>query len=118
VRENMKFIKILVIAVLAVALSACGDHGYEGTYQSEVTSKGFGSMAGMMPKTTLTIGSDYIEQNGKRVEMDEIFVRVNNDRQYLVFKSSTNREEAMEIFDDGSLGQDLGMAKIKFVPVD
>lgn len=114
----MKFIKVLVIAALVATLSACGGHGYEGTYKSEVTSKGFGSMAGMMPNMTLTIGSGYVEQDGKRVEMDEIFVRENNGRQYLVFKSENNREEAMEIFDDGSLGQDLGMAKIKFVLVN
>lgn len=75
-------------------------------------------MAGMMPNMTLTIGNDYVEQDGKRVEMDEIFVRENNGRQYLVFKSENKSEDAMEIFDDGSLGQDLGMAKIKFVLVN
>ena len=110
-------IRKLLVMSLALVLSACGGHGFEGKYESKVESKMLGGMAKMMPKTTLTIGTDYIESKGKRVAMDDIFVRESEDKSYLILVKGES-EQAFEIVADDILVQDMGMAKIKFVKVD
>jgi hypothetical protein len=109
--------KTLLLIALTCILSACGGHGYEGTYQSEVDSKAFGGMAKMMPKSTLTIGSNYIENEGKRIDMEEIFVRESNGKEYLILKSEQG-EESFEITKDQALLKNMGMISIKFVRID
>lgn len=106
-----------ILLSLTLLLAACGGHGFEGKYESKVESGMLGNMANMMPQSTLIIGSDYIESDGKRVEMDEIFVRDSNGKEYLVLKRGES-EEVFEIADDKVLVQDMGMMKIKFVRVD
>lgn len=106
-----------ILLSLCMMLAACGGHGFEGKYESKVESGMLGNMANMMPQSTLIIGSDFIENDGKRVEMDEIFVRESNGKAYLVL-SKGGSEEVFEIADDKVLVQDMGMMKIKFVRVD
>jgi len=110
-------LKKIIILSLTLLLAACGGHGYEGKYESKVESAMLGSMSTMMPKTTITIGSDFIESKGKRVEMDDIFVRESNGKKYLVLLKGSD-EEAFEITSGDSLLQNMGMMKIKFVKVD
>ena len=109
----MKLIKYLFVVMLSVSLFACGGHGYEGTYQSSVDSKMMNQYMNKMPKSTMTIGPDYVESNGSRTEVDEIFVRESNSKKYLIIKMGDN-EQVLEIVDENTLQQDMGMMKIKF----
>lgn len=109
----MKLVKNIFVLVLSLSLFACGGHGYEGTYKSSVDSKMFNNMMSKMPQSTLTIGSDYIESDGRRTEVDEIFTRESNGKKYLIIKVG-DKEDALEIIDDNTLQQDMGMVKIKF----
>lgn len=109
----MKLLKNIIVAGLSIILVACGGHGYEGTYQSSVDSKMMNQYMNKMPKSTMTIGRDYIESNGSRTEVDEIFVRESNGKEYLIIKIG-NKEDAIEIVDENTLQQDMGMMKIKF----
>ena len=109
----MKLIKYLFVIMLSLSLFACGGHGFEGTYKSSVDSKMLNNMMGKLPQSTLTIGSDYIESDGRRTEVDEIFIRESNGKEYLIIKMD-NKEDALEIVDENTLQQDMGMMKIKF----
>lgn len=114
----MKFIKAATVIALATLITACG-HGFEGEFESKVKSSNemANALLGAMGKQKLTIGSDYIESQGQRKEMDEIFVRESGDTKYLVFKSG-NAEEAMKIVDNDTLEQDAGFMKVQFVRIN
>ena len=109
----MKLLKNIVLVSLSLMLFACGGHGYEGTYQSSVDSKMMNQYMNKMPQSKMTIGSGFIESNGSRTEVDEIFVRESDGKEYLIIKMG-NQEQVLEIIDEGTLQQDMGMMKIKF----
>lgn len=102
---------------LCLMLTACGGHGYEGTYESKVESGMIGNMSKMLPKTIITIGDNYIESQGKRIDMDNIFVRNTNGKKYLILEKG-NDEQSFEIAKDGSLVQNMGMINIRFIKQD
>jgi hypothetical protein len=64
----------------------------------------------------MTIGDNYIESKGQRVEFDEMFVRESNGEKYLIMKKG-NEEQALKIIDGNTLQQDMGMMKITFTRV-
>ena len=107
----MKLFKHFIAVAALLSLIGCGEHGYEGTYQSQVESGMLGKMSKMMPKTTLVIGTDYIETDGKRIEVDEIIVRVSGGKSYLVIKSGQD-EQSLEIINENTLKQDMGLVKV------
>lgn len=109
----MKLVKRIFITMLCLSLLACGGHGFEGTYKSSVDSEMLNQMMSKLPQSTLTIGSDYIESNGRRAEVEEIFVRESNGKEFLIIKIG-KKEESLEIIDKNTLQQNLGMAKIVF----
>lgn len=90
----MKIIKWLSIVFISSILFGCGGHGFEGEFSSDFAGK-------------MTIGPDYIENNGQRQNFDEIFVRESDNKEYLVFKLK-EAEEAWEIIDDDHLVKRLG----------
>lgn len=60
---------------------------------------------------TITIGSDYIETNGKRQKFKKIFERDTDNIRYLVFQQEDGQETVMVIKDDKTLVQDMGLVK-------
>lgn len=63
------------------------------------------------------IGSDYIESDGERQEMNRIFVRESEGQRYLVM-ASNNEEEAWKIMDNRTLMVQDGMITMKMVRVN
>lgn len=93
----MSLLKYLSIFLLAAALVGCG-HGYEGDYKVTVeTPMGFG-MSFVPEAKQATIGSDYIEVEGKRQTFDTVSVRNEGGQEYLVFKLKGD-EEVFKIID-------------------
>ena len=115
----MKTIKILAVTLCITLLSACGSHGYEGTYKMDTSKKGgMGSLlGGFGVSTSFTIGTDYIEAEGQRTEVDEIFVRESGGKKYLVLKTEAG-EDTFTIVDDKTLLQGNAMMSFRFVRVD
>lgn len=108
------------VSTLAVSflLTACGGHGYEGTYEAK-TNTGLESLLGNSQDRSVVIGADFIEADGSREEYEEIFVRESGNKKYLVFKSdSGSSEEAWKIKDEDTLIQDLGLFKVELRRVD
>lgn len=108
------------VATLAVSflLTACGGHGYEGTYETK-TNTGLDSLLGNSQDRSIVIGADFIEADGSREEYEEIFVRESGNKKYLVFKSENGSyEEAWKIKDEDTLIQDLGLFKVELKRVD
>ena len=109
--------KTLIVILLSILLFACGGHGYEGRYESMVVAKGFGEITKILPKTTLYIGSDYIETDGRRVDMRDIYVKELDGNKYLVLVSDDG-DDMFIIEPDGSMFKNMGLRKIKFTKVD
>lgn len=109
----MNFLSKSLIVSCLILLTACGGHGFEGSYQSKVESAFMQGMSKNMPKSTLVIGSDFIEIDGKRTQADDISVRDSANKKYLVV-NVTGQEQVLEIIDDNTLQQDLGVMKITF----
>jgi hypothetical protein len=113
----MKLIKAATIIAFTALITACG-HGFEGEFESKVKSGNdmANALLGAMGTQKITIGSDYIESQGQRKKMDDIFVRNSGESKYLVFKSGES-EEAMKIVDSDTLEQDAGFVKVQFVRI-
>ncbi|WP_286235372.1 hypothetical protein [Thalassotalea sediminis] len=109
----MKLLKSTLLSSLLLLLTACGGHGFEGTYTSKVDSTLMQGMVNGLPKTTLVIGDNFIENNGNRVIVDEIFIRESAGKEYLVFKYG-QQEQVLNIIDSDTLQQDMGMVKVTF----
>ena len=91
--------KLIAASAVALLLSACGGHKFEGEFQIKAMG---------IPGGTLVIGSDYIEKDGVRNELDKIFERESSDgKKYLVMVNKQGQEEAWEIVDDNTLKQSV-----------
>ena len=113
-----KLLKSLSLIAFLGLLTACGGHGYEGTYEAK-SNTGLDDLFGNSEDRRLEIGTDYIEADGSRETFDEIFVRESAGKQYLVFKSEDGgSEEAWAIKDEDTLVQDAGFFKIELKRVD
>lgn len=112
-----KKMKVIVLAIFVMTLTACGSHGYEGTYKMD-TSSGISKMLGAFGGSdiTMVIGSDYTSTNGEKVELDEIFVRESGGKKYLVFKLD-DAEDVMLILNDTTLSQGAGLVSISYKKV-
>ncbi|WP_334019357.1 hypothetical protein [Alteromonas sp. S015] len=108
----MKFRAIGLVLAISL-LTACGGHGFEGQWKMDAgkTTNKYMHMAGV--DNTLTIGDDFIESEGTRVEMD-IFTRESNDKNYLIFKTEDGREQGYEIIDNDTLISGRGFAAIRY----
>jgi hypothetical protein len=116
--SKFKKLKIIVLSIFVMTLTACGSHGYEGTYKMD-RSSGMSKMLGAFGgggEITMVVGSDYSTTNGERTNYDEIFVRESGGKKYLVFKKG-NLEEVMLIVNDKTLSQGTGMVSISFKKV-
>jgi hypothetical protein len=109
--------KSFIVAGLSLLLAACGGHGYEGQYESSIEASGLGNMSSMMPKTSLYIGTDYIESNGEKTAIEKIYVKEQGDKKFLIMQTQQG-EQAYIIDKDGSLLIKAGIATIKFTKVD
>ncbi len=109
--------KSFIVASLSLLLAACGGHGYEGQYESSIEASGLGKMASMMPKTSLYIGTDYIESNGQKINIDKIYVKEQGDKKFLIMQTQQG-EQAYMIDKDDSLLIKSGIATIKFTKID
>ncbi|MBW8192783.1 hypothetical protein K0504_17225 [Neiella marina] len=113
----MKYVAALAFTLL---LTACGGHGYEGTYKLEAE----GAMAGLLKMAqgmsgqegdiTIEIGSDYLISEGEKIEVDEITTRVSNGKKYLVIVDEGSSEDAFEIGDNGTLIQNVGFGSLVY----
>ena len=108
----MKF-KLFAALVLSALLTACGGHGFEGQWQMDAGKGANKMLQALGGDSIMTIGDDYIEQDGQRAEF-EIFIRESNGKQYLVFKDEDNNEDSFEIVDNNTLKQSNGLFTIKF----
>ncbi|MDX9741825.1 MAG: hypothetical protein RBT81_11700 [Gammaproteobacteria bacterium] len=114
----MKLGKCVAMLAIAVFMSGCGGHGYEGEYESKAGSSidFMNAFAGSIGSQRIVIGSDYIESQGNRLEFEKIFVRQSGKEQYLVFKDGKS-EEAWKILDDGTLMQGNDFMEVNLVRV-
>ncbi len=117
----MKLAKLGIALLAGTLLAGCGN-GFEGTYTVSTEGVGaevLGAMNQMMQQVTgqsitqqtITIGSDYIETNGKRQKFKKIFERDTDNVRYLVFQQEDGQETVMVIKDDKTLVQDMGIVK-------
>ena len=112
----MKTIKLITATALTAFLAACGDHGFEGNYESSGKMNS-GGMVLSIPKQKLTIGEDFMENNGQRQIFDEIFVRESGDIEYLVF-SKDEQEVSLKIIDDSTLAIGAGSVEMTYSRMD
>ncbi|WP_018983612.1 hypothetical protein [Salinimonas chungwhensis] len=98
----MKIGKIAIASLLSGLLSACGGHGYEGTWKATSDNAMLEKLISQSGAGTLVIGDDFIEANGQRNNVDEIFTRESGGKQYLVFAKGED-EQTFEITDDDNL---------------
>lgn len=114
---NITF-KLMSAIAISCLLTACGGHGFEGTYKAK-TNTGLESLFGGGQDSSVVIGEDYIESSGSREEYEEIFVRESGGKKYLIFKSESDAsEEAWRIKDDETLIQDLGLFELELKRVN
>jgi hypothetical protein len=111
----MKIIKYLVPLIAIVMLSACG-HGYEGKYEAQFDDA-TGLMSALQGPQIFIIGDDYIEMDGQRTSLDDIFVRESDGQRYLVFKDG-EEEDAFKIVDENTLVQGNDFLSMTFKRVD
>ncbi|GGW78993.1 hypothetical protein [Alteromonas halophila] len=103
-------LRFLAIAAISLLLTACGGHGYEGTWK--IGGGGMDKMLAMVGQSgTLIIGDDYVESSGQRTEFD-IFVRESGDKKYLVMEDESGSEDVFEIVDEDTLMQNAGFVKL------
>lgn len=102
----MNKIKLFIIAAIATVLVGCGGHDYEGSWKLEGGVMGFNVAAG-----TMVIGSDYIEMDGVRTEVD-VITRTSGADKYLVLvdKDTGADIEAYKIVDNNTMTMEQGMA--------
>lgn len=114
----MRLGKCASMLAIAVLMSGCGGHGYEGEYESKADSSidFMNAYAGSIGSQRIVIGSDYIESQGNRLEFEKIFVRQAGKEKYLVFKDG-KAEEAWKILDDGTLMQGNEFMEVRLVRV-
>lgn len=115
----MKMIKYGAMIVVIGSLIACG-HGFEGDFQLVEESSNEGANAlykALGTPTTVTIGSDYVERDGAREELDDIFVREQGDERFLVFKKDGKGEDAWRIIDKDTLVIGNEMYRMKLVRI-
>lgn len=110
----MKLLRIAAISAAAAVLSACGGHGFEGKWQVESDNPLVVAAMKQSGASNFNIGDDYLEANGQRNQLDDIFVRESEGKSYLVFVNDED-EQAMEIIDDNTLQQSMGPLSITFV---
>lgn len=90
-------LRIIGIISFCTLFTGCG-HSYEGKYN--ITGKmAFVVFGGIK---TITIGNDYIELQGNRKNLEDIFVRDSDGVEYLILKSK-DKEEAWRIIDHNTL---------------
>ncbi|MBV0932839.1 hypothetical protein [Marinobacterium weihaiense] len=111
----MKQLRLLLISMMVLVLLGCS-HGYEGTYKVEVSSVGV-NLGELMPDTRIVIGRDYLESDGERTQLDDIFVRESGGSRYLVLKTD-GKEDAWKIIDDTTLERGNGFAKARMTRVE
>lgn len=110
--------RFLSVALISAFLVGCGGHDYEGEWKASFDSQlaksgGMDRFAKMMgTDAPLVIGSDYIERNGERVDV-EIFERQSAGKQYLVMKSEDG-EDVFTIVDDNTLYQGNGLISVTY----
>ena len=98
----MKAGKLLIAGLMAGILSACGGHGYEGTWKATSDNAMQEKLINQAGGGTMVIGEDYIEANGQRNQVDDIFTRESAGKQYLVF-AKDGEEQVFEINDEDNL---------------
>lgn len=109
----MKFLRLAAIGLSATIIAACGGHGYEGKWEIEAGNSVFTKTMVQSGAGSFILGDDYIEANGKRNSFDEIFVRESDGKKYLVM-SKDGDEKSIEIVDDQTLQQDMGMVTLTY----
>jgi PBP1b-binding outer membrane lipoprotein LpoB len=110
--------KQLCLLLLAVIISGCSGHEFEGSYRTETDNKFLNSLAKKTADPSLlVIGSDYIESDGERTDFDKIFVRESGEKRYLVFQDN-DEEDSWKIINDKTIEQNLGFLKVKFIRID
>lgn len=118
----MKSVKTGLVLALSALLMACGGHGFEGEYEIKAgannrTMETLMGMVGGGP-SKMVIGSDYVESEGKRQDLEKIFVRESGGTKYLVFKDKQADEEVWRILDDKTLESGNALMSIKLVRVN
>ena len=109
----MKFLRLAAIGLSTALLAACGGHGYEGKWELESDNPTILQTMKLAGAGSFTLGDDYIEANGRN-NLDEIFVRESDGKKFLIMVKD-DEEKAIEIIDDDTLRQEMGMFSIKFV---
>lgn len=109
----MRLFRTVVIGAAAAVLSACGGHGFEGSWKVESDNPVIAEAMKQSGASKFNIGDNYLESNGQRNQLDDIFVRESDGKSYLVFVSEGD-EQAMEIIDDDTLKQSMGPLAITF----
>ncbi len=110
----MKFKKLAILAIATLALTACGEHGYEGSYSVKTEDNAMGSMmASMGGAAKFNLGTDYVESLGVRSELDDVIVRESGGKKYLILKKD-GAEQAYEIINDNTIALDGGFVKIVY----
>jgi hypothetical protein len=114
----MTLLRTTCIGLLLGALVGCG-HGFEGEFEGKIDSGNafVNAVAGGSAMMKVTIGPDYIESDGQRKALEDIFVRGSGDDSYLVLKAEDG-EQAWKIIDDDTLLQDHGMVKVRLERVE
>lgn len=110
----MNFFRLAAIGLSSALLAACGGHGYEGKWELESDNPTILQTIKLAGAGSFTLGDDYIEVNGQRNNLDEIFVRESDGNKFLIMVKD-DEEKAIEIIDDDTLRQEMGMFSIKFV---
>jgi hypothetical protein len=116
IKEKSMLKKSFIIVGLSLLLAACGGHGYEGEYESSIEAAGLGGFANSLPKKKMYIGSDYIESDGQKLELEKIYVKEKGEQKYLILQSKQG-ELAYIIDPDGSLLIKTGYITLKFSKV-
>lgn len=95
-----KLKNLLLTFFAAVMLTACDGHGFEGEYAVKYYGQDHKEISEWA--TTLTLGTEYVEVDGKRTVYDSIEVRVTDEGKFLVFIKD-DHEEPYAIVDDSTL---------------
>jgi len=106
--QMFKFLKVLLASVVLLSLTACGGHGFEGTYRTSVDSTNPNSelvqyQKNIAKNNILIIGDNFMEAKGKRSFFEEITVREVDDKEFLVFIEANKKESLFEIVNGDQL---------------
>ena len=113
----MSFFKYFFVAAIAILLSGCGKHGFEGEHEMRVDSASpidnsfvdaiassiYGNKS--MYGNKIVIGTDYTEfpENSTRVVYDKIFIRESGSNKFLIFEYDEDEVLAFQIIDEDTL---------------